>query len=409
MKKFLPHTAVMLFVFVAACFLTYQITFTETDKFWKEKIDGMLATDTSAMSKSLGELADAVGERCIYEINPENSSDAVKDGYVSSLGDRYSMYMDIDEHNNYLSFAEETSNVGLGVSTLYNAEHDGICVMNVFEGSPAEKKGIVPGDMILTVDGEDVSKLGYYGAMCRLGLGDAGDAIKLGIRKHDGSVAELELEKNEVNVKNIKVENLKNSIGFIRIESFEKGSMDDFKSGLESLLKSGCERFVIDVRNNTGGDIEEIYSILDFLIGEGNLFTIYTKTGAADTRVSKHKSVPYPMAVLVNERTVCGAEVFAGTLSAFDIAELVGTKTCGKATVQTLTEFSDGSAVSLSTVKYVIGTSIDFDAKGLVPGIEAPLSQEALMRFTALKKAEDTQLQTAVAYLKEQKVNYAND
>lgn len=369
----------------------------------------MLATDSSEMSKSLGELADAVGERYIYETDAAVASDGVKDGYVHALGDKYSMYMDTEELNNYLAFTHETSNIGVGVTTVYNSDVDGICIMNVCKGSPAESKGIVPGDIILEIDGNYVKNLGYYGSMCKLGLGDSGDEVTLRVRKIDGSTKDVTIVKNKVNVKSVTSANLKNRIGLIRIESFDKGCMDSFKSQLETLLKSGCEKFVIDVRNNTGGSIDEIYSMLDFLIGEGNLFTVYRKTGAADTRVSKNKSVPYPMAVLVNERTACGAEVFAGVLSSFDMAQLIGTRTYGKATVQTLVELSDGSAVSLSTVKYVVGTSTDFDGKGLAPDIEVVMPDEMLAKFTTLSRNDDVQLQAAVEYLKEQTVVYAKD
>lgn len=406
MKRSPSFYAALLFVFVAACFLTYLITFTETDKFWRNKIDEMLATDTSEMSKGLGELADAVGERYVYEAEAENLADGVREGYVSALGDKYSMYMDIEEHNNYLSFIEETSGVGVGVTTIYNSENDGICVTNVYKGSPADKE-IAPGDMILEIDGQDVNKLGYYGSMCKLGLGDEGSEIKLRIKRCDGTEKDVVLKKREVKVDSITSQKLKSDIGLIRIESFENECMDDFKKELEKLLKSGCEKFVIDVRNNPGGNIEEIFSMLDFLIGDGHLFTVYRKAGAAEPKVSKNKSVPYPMALLINERTACGAEVFAGVLSSFDMAELVGTKTSGKATVQTLTELSDGSAVSLSTIKYVIGTDIDFDGKGFTPDKEVVLPAESLMKFPSLPQGEDAQLQAAIEYLKEKTVTYS--
>ena len=103
---------------------------------------------------------------------------------------------------------------------------------------------------------------------------------------------------------------------------------------LRSLITSDCEKFVIDVRNNSGGSIEAISRILDFLTPEGSMFAITDKMGATNTINSDANSVPYPLAVLVNERTVCGAEVFASVLSAGETTKLFGTKTYGKASTQ---------------------------------------------------------------------------
>lgn len=397
------------FILVMSCFLTYLITFTETDKLWRNRVDTMLSTEATEASESMNELADAVSERCIYDVDAKSVSDGVRYGYISALGDKYSMYMDAEQYKSYLDFARQSSNVGIGVSTVYDASVDGVKIINVYKGSPAERAGVVPGDIITALDGVAAKTLGYYGVMCKLGTGGEDTEISVSVKKADGTEKQFGIERNTVEVKNIKGTNLGNRIGLITICGFAVNDAELFKSEMERLLKIGCEKFVLDVRNNAGGDIDEVASALDFLLGEGTLFTVSQKSGVTDTRVSKHKSVPYPMAVLVNERTLCGAEVFAGVLQLFDAAELVGDRTGGKATVQSLTELSDGSAVSLSTSKYIIGTGFDFDITGLTPDIPAELPLSDSMHFTTLSSKEDAQLLAATEYLKGREAVYSKD
>ncbi len=409
MKKSLTHFVIIAFVIVISCFLTYLITFNETDEFWKDRIDGMLSSDSGEESKSLGDLSEVVNERFIYSTDSEKLSDGVKSGYVSALPDKYAMYMSHEEFHKYLSFAQQTSDVGIGVSTIHDSSLEGILIINVYENSPAERGEIVPGDMILAVDGVSVKELGYYGVMYELGKNDLESEVSVTVKRLDDSVRDVAVKRRSVDVSNITGTNLKNKIGLIRISAFEKGDMELFKSILESLLRSGCEKFVLDVRNNPGGDMDEITSILDFLIGEGNLFTVSQKSGVTDTKVSKHKSVPYPIAIVMNERTVCGAELFACVLSSFEMAELFGTTTYGKATTQSLSELPDGSAVGFSDTKYVAASGVDFDGVGLKPDNEVVLDTQTLMRFTTLSNVDDAQLQAAVEYLKQQSVVYAKD
>jgi carboxyl-terminal processing protease len=267
----------------------------------------------------------------------------------------------------------------------------------------------VPGDIITAINEAEANDLGYYGVMCELGTGGEDTSVAISVKKADGSVKELDIERHEVVSKNIRSSNLGSRTGLITVDGFAKGDADVFKNEMERLLRNGCEKFVLDLRNNAGGDIDEVAQMLDFLLGEGTLFTVSQKSGVTETRVSKHKTVPYPMAVVVNERTLCASEVFAGVLQLFDAAELVGTRTGGKATVQTLTELSDGTAVSLSTTKYIIGTGFDFDGTGLNPDVECELSVEDIMKFTTLSAKEDGQILAALEYLKDKEAVYSKD
>lgn len=409
MKKLPSYLLILAFVFVSACFLTYQITFTMTDNFWKSRIDDMLTTSAPDVSNGLTELSETVSKNYLYSMDEKTLTDGVMKGYVQALPDNFSMYMDESEYRSYLDFGNAANNIGIGVNTLYDSSLDGICVINVYKGSPAESAGIVPGDLIVSVNGVSVKELGYYGVMAELGTGSEGETVAVTVRKITGTVVSLELYKSKVDAKRIEGQRLKNKIGLITISGFETGDEEIFKEEMRSLITSDCEKFVIDVRNNAGGSIEAISRILDFLVPEGNMFTITDKSGAKNTIVSDANSVPYPLAVLVNERTVCGAEVFASVLSLSDINGVFGMPTYGKASNQSVFILSEGGAVSLSTTKYMPFPEIDLDVNGITPDETVELSEEAKLRFTTLAAEEDTQLQAAIEYLKTQKQTSVKD
>ena len=312
------------------------------------------------------------------------------------------MYMDKQEYRNYLDFETSSNNVGVGVNTLYDSRLSGINIINVHKGSPAESSGIVPGDIITHVNSSPVGELGYYGVMKLLGTGSENEKVTLTVRKRTNVDVSLVLSKTKITSERIEGKRMKNGIGLIKISAFETGDEESFKEELEHLITAGCEKFVIDVRNNSGGSLEAISRILDFLSGDGTMFTVTDKSGAKNTITSDANSAPYPLAVLVNERTVCGAEAFAAVLSGNELAKLFGVTTYGKASNQSVFTLSDGGAVSLSTTKYLPAYYGDFDGVGVVPDETVDLSDDVKLRFTTLSDEEDAQLQAAIEYLKEQ-------
>lgn len=409
MRKIPSFVILAAFVLVTACFLTYQITFSETDKFWKSKIDEMLSSTGPDVSGDLGEISETVNANYLYPVEEKTLSDGVLEGYVSALPDNFSMYMNETEYKNYLDFTNNTNNIGVGVNTLYDSSLDGICIINVYKGSPAEGAGIVPGDLITHVNSVPVKKLGYYGVMAELGTGTENSAVNVTVKKRTGVSVSLVLNKSKVTSDRITGEKLKNKIGLIKISGFESGDYEVFKQELESLITSDCEKFIIDIRNNAGGSIEVVSKILDFLLGEGSMFTISDKSGATNTMTSDANAVPYPLAVIVNERTVCGAEVFASALRESGAARLFGVPTYGKASKQSVFKLSGDTAVSLSTTKYAPAFGGDFDGTGVIPHEETILSDDALLRFTTLSKDEDAQLQAAIEYLKDKNLEGIRD
>ena len=404
MLKKVPFLSVIVFIIVAACFLASLITYVETDKFWKNEVDRLLVSSESETTKDLSELIDTVNANYVCQTEPSALSEGVMKGYVDALPDKFSMYMDEAAYQDFKAFENSPSNAGIGVSTLYDSTREGLYIINVYKGSPAEQAGIVPGDIITHIDGSFVGNMGYYSVMYKLGGGQENDKVELSVRKLDGHSDVLNIARGRVTGEDVTFEKLGDGVGLITISRFGVGDESTFKSALESLIRSGCEKFVVDVRNNPGGDIETVSRILDFVLGDGPVFTVTDKSGATNTFTSDTSALPYPMAVLVNENTVCEAEVFAKSLSNFGSGTLFGVPTYGKATSQSVYPLSNGGAASISTLKYALVGSEDFDGIGVIPDVTVALSDEIKARFTTITHEEDAQLQAAIEFIKNKKI-----
>lgn len=412
MLKKIPLYSILVFVFVAACFLTAQITYNETDKQWKNEIERLISTSESELSESLLDVSETVNENSLYKGTENSLADGISKGYVEALDDRFAMYLTVDDYKEYVSFRNHASDRGIGVSTLYDSQREGIYVISVYKGSPAEQSGMVPGDIITHVDGIPVAKLGYFRVMNILGMDEVISKVNLTAKKHDGTYVRYDIQKGQVSVQNITGKSVvaddgsRMKVGIITINRFgsiPEDEVKNFETILASLVMEGCERFVIDLRNNPGGNIETVSQLLDCFLRDGPVFTVVYNSGVEKTVVanSGKTKLPYPymFAILVNENTVCEAEVFAKALSNASEAQLFGMPTYGKATVQGLHELTNGGAVSLSYAKYIPVASEDFDKTGIVPENRVDLSVEQKMSFTTLSEDNDTQLQAAVKYL----------
>ena len=203
MKKNPSVLLIVIFIFVSACFLTYQITYTLTDNFWKSRIDDMLTTSAPDISDGFSELSETVSKNYLYSADEKTLTEGVLNGYIQALPDDFSMYMDEEEYRSYLDFETVANNIGIGVNTMYDSSLDGICIINVYKGSPAESAGIVPGDLIVAVGGIPVKQLGYYGVMAELGTGSEGEKVDITVRKNTGADVSLVLSKSKVDAKRL--------------------------------------------------------------------------------------------------------------------------------------------------------------------------------------------------------------
>jgi len=327
-----------------------------------------------------------VDEKFVEDVDWETAADGASAGIVTSLDDRWSYYMTAEEMAAYRD-RSNNSTTGIGVTVSLDAEGRGVYVESVVAASPAERAGIVPGCVITSVAGQ---------SLAGLGINEVGPIIKSQTGEYEiefivpsGELRTAIIKNEYVYTSPVSYEMLENDIGYIRISDFEKGAASDGIAAIEDLRSKGAVSLVLDIRSNPGGQLTELIELLDYLLPEGELFVSVDSEGKEDIYYSDEDYLDIPMAVLINANSYSAAEFFAAALGEYDAAVVVGEASTGKGRSQQTFTLSDGSAVHISTKRYLTPGRVDLsEVGGLVPDIEVALDGE-----------EDSQLRAAVEYL----------
>ncbi len=396
MQKKIPLSISILLI-VLAVILTFQFTYMGLNSKFREEVNTLVGY--SEAYKKLAEVDDLFKTQYIGEIDEDELLDYVISGYVAGTGDKYAYYMNAEDFSDYI---EEMSGnfTGIGVYVIYNAQEDAIEVINVVEDSPAYEAGLSAGDLITAVEGQTVAELGYYKAvsMCK---GEEGSLAKITVYRN-GEYTDYEIERKTVKSVSVSGRMYENTnVGIIRITEFDTTTPAQFEAAVKDLAVSGAEKFIFDLRNNPGGELESIVKVLDFLLPEGPIVKITDKDGNVVTEYTSDKSeLNSEMIVLINENTASAAELFSSALKDYQKATLVGKTTFGKGTVQTIRMLEDGSGVAISYRMYNPPFSENYEGVGVVPDVEVAIADEyADVSLYKLSDENDAQLQKAVEIL----------
>lgn len=313
-------------------------------------------------------------------------------GMVSTLDVR-SAFLDPKELEELRRRAEKRHG-GLG---LILAEEGGeIVVVGLQRGAPAKAAGIVPGDRILEVEGKASSGLGLDEIEARL-RGEPGTKVFLKILKAKRATVEpTVLVRAPIPEPSVSARFVEKGVVHVRLRQFAEDTSEELREALTRLRsKAPIERLVLDLRDNSGGLLEQAVRVADLWIAEGTIVSTVGRSERPDVERAHPLGTepPYPMVVLVNERSASASEVVAGALQDHGRAAVIGTHTFGKASVQTIIELEDGSALRLTVARYLTPKGRSLEGKGLVPDVslaEAPLPAN---------RANDSVLAVAVGHL----------
>lgn len=361
----------LLFVLLIAggAFLSFRLVnvkkSTTTEK--AEQTKG--AVFQSDVEKKAGEIADLI-EQYYYEDADENAMvEGIYAGMVDGLGDQYSTYFTADE---YASFNESTTGIyyGIGAVLTQNLNTKIVTILHVYPGTPAEEAGVRDGDVIAKVgeiegDSMELSELvthikGEEGTKVHLEL------IRAGEKEH----IELDVERRQIEVPTIQHQMLEGDVGFIQITEFASSTAEQFSEAVKELQSQGMKSMIVDLRDNPGGVLQSVCTILDEILPEGMLVYTEDKYGSRSEFKSDEKCMNLPIAVLINENSASASEIFAGAIKDYEYGTLIGTTTFGKGIVQTIIPMQDGSAVKVTTAKYFTPKGNYIHEVGIEPDIE---------------------------------------
>ena len=389
-KKISIGTAVILMLL--AVLVTFQLTFVAlSNKYQSELNELTISQDMYAKLAAVDELY-----RTLYigEIDEKTLTDNLIRGYVLGTGDKYAYYLDEEQFAEMMA-SNNAELQGIGIMVIY--QNDMIEIISVMPDSPALDAGLEPGDIIAYVDGDSVAELGYTAAVNRL-QGEAGTLAEFTVQRGD-ELIDYSIERGYVNEQSVMyhVYEPDPTIGIVKILSFNLGTPEQFKSACEELIAGGVTKFVFDVRYNPGGDLESITEILDYLLPEGPIVRIVDADGNEDVRYSDASELDMPMCVLVNSSTASAAELFSSALQDYDKAELVGTVTYGKGTMQTIIRLADNTGIGISYRMYNPPYSDNYEGVGVQPDYVVEMDESvADKNIYKITDAEDTQLQKAI-------------
>jgi carboxyl-terminal processing protease len=353
-------------------------------------------------SSKLDALQSLLEKRFIGEVDSKALEDAAAAAMVYALGDRWSYYVPAEE---YAALEEQHKNayVGIGISIKIREDGQGFDIFQVEPGGPALEAGILPGDVLVEVEGQSAQSLNAI-QLRELIRGKEGTSVTVSVLR-DGQKRNFTLTRKTIQVKVVISQMLKDQIGLIKINNFNEKCAREAKAAVDAMLEAGAKALVFDVRNNPGGYVTELTELLDYLLPEGLLFHSVDYTGREQKIQSDADAVQVPMAVLVNSESYSAAEFFAAALEEYDWAIVAGDPTCGKGYFQTTFQFKDGSAVGLSIGKYFTPKGISLaETGGLIPEILVEVDEKtaAMIYAGTLSPESDPQLQAAIQALQAQ-------
>ena len=348
-------------------------------------------------SYKLNVLESLIEEKFIGEYDVVAMEDAAAVAMINSLGDQWSYYISADEYADHLD-QMANSYVGVGITIQMTEGVPGFLVTKVNEGGPADQAGMLPGDILVAVDGVDIREMAIEdtGALVK---GKENTTVDITVDRA-GQKLTLTVTRMRVEVPVATARMLEGSVGLITITNFDSRCADETIAAIDSLLEQGAEKLIFDVRYNPGGYVTELVEVLDYILPEGELFRAVNYAGKENVDMSDEKCISgIPMAVLINGNSYSAAEFFAAALSEYNYGIIVGEPTTGKGYFQQTYELGDGSAVGLSVGKYFTpnGRSLAEEG-GLIPDVVIEVDEDTAMAIYAgtLDPMEDPQILAAI-------------
>ncbi|MDK2802407.1 MAG: S41 family peptidase [Oscillospiraceae bacterium] len=341
----------------------------------------------------ISEVYNAIEEYYVGDIKEEDIIEGAARGMIDSLGDKYSNYMDESEVENYMKSSDGVL-VGIGVTAKENTVNGGIEIISVFEGSPAFDAGIKREDIIVSVNGEDITPNKFEDNIKKI-RGEIGSEVKLKFIR-DNQEIDINIIRRSITVESINHKMI-GDIGYIKISEFNNSTTQQFKNALKEIDMQKGKGIIFDVRDNPGGTLKSVSAMVDMIVPEGPIIIAEYKGGKTEVlNVSDKNEINIPMVIITNGNSASASELFTGALRDYDKAIVVGEKTFGKGIMQSLIPLSKKTGVNLTTAYFNPPKSPNFHGIGIEPDFYISMSEDIKSRFPDISEQEDTQLQKAI-------------
>ena len=359
-------------------------------------------------ARLFAEVYERIKREYVDDVDDHALMDKAIRGMVAAL-DPHSAFLDTDEFEE-IRLSTMGSYPGVGIEVV--AEDSAVKILRPIEGSPADQAGLLPGDQIVRIDDQDIGA-DLAGAIARM-RGSSGSVVKLTVlRPATGQTLDFSLRRAKVEVHSVAQQSLEPGYGYLRITGFSETTSDDVNHAIARLKRDnpgGIKGLVLDLRNNPGGVLEAGVAVADAFLNNGVIVTADGRTPDARFEMDATPGDVIdgaPLVVLVNGGSASASEIVAGALKDHGRAELIGHKTYGKGSVQTVMPLTHGGAVKLTTSRYFTPSGASIHGKGIVPDIVAQGAEDPPAELLTTKNASslqsrDKEVSLALGTLKDQ-------
>jgi len=355
---------------------------------------GGSSTNDGSFDK-LFEVKDVLHQQYYQDIGDEALLEGAIKGMVDAVGDPYTVFFNQEE---YQEFQDDGQGNYVGIGVMVGIKEDKIVVITPFEGSPAYEAGIRAGDFILKVEGVEYKGSEMDKAVSVI-KGEEGKPVTLTISQN-GIEKEVTIVRASITLVNVQSEMVAGNIGHVTMLQFTNNTAKQVREAMEELKAQGAEGYILDLRGNPGGYLDEAVDTVSLFVEKGKT-VLYTLDKAQQKREYLSKGGDFigaPLVVLLDEGSASASEVVAGALKDYKAATIVGQKSFGKGIVQMVFNVGNKEGVKVTVSSYYSPNGINIHGEGILPDVEVQLPEGVEAPLTI---DNDTQLQKAVEILQD--------
>ncbi len=335
----------------------------------------------------------------VQEVDRGRLIDGAISGMVNSLGDPHSVYL---APQLYSQLRAETTGAFGGIGVYMSFKNGGVQIMNVIPDGPGYRAGLLAGDEILAVNGQPIEEISPGEVAIKI-RGEIGTNVELLIGREGEEDKIYNLTRENIKVQTVAGKMIDDKLGYIKISNFSENTGEEFKARLNELENAGMKGFILDMRQNPGGVITSCIEIAKQIVPAGVITSVIQRDGEKEVYESDLPAAKYPIIVLLDGNSASAAELLSGALQDKKVALVVGERSYGKGSVQTLIPMMHEDGLKLTIAKYYTPNGRSIDGEGISPDVEvkllAPPNQMYDLRLDA---ASDPQLAKAEELLEHQ-------
>ncbi|MBR2214992.1 MAG: S41 family peptidase [Selenomonadaceae bacterium] len=349
---------------------------------WALDIDG---TKLGNLSRFLGALK-FIETRYVNTVDDTTVMNGAISGMVQALGDPHSIYLDSAM---YRQLTEQVEGHFGGIGVYMGFKEGKVELISVIPDTPGERAGLLPNDEILAVNGVAVAEMQPEEVALNI-RGEVGTEVNILVHRAGEEDKVYTIVRDTITVKTVAGRMLEGDLGYLRIAAFSENTGEEFATTYEALKKQGAKGIILDLRANPGGLVTSCVEVARHLVPAGNIVSVIDRDGDRQDFDSDLTAIELPLTVLIDGNSASAAEILAGALQDTHTATIVGTKSYGKGSVQTVIPLFHDDAVKLTIAKYYTPSGRSIDGIGIEPDVVVELPPNA---------TSDEQLQKATAVL----------